>query len=820
MKASLHWLKDYVAVTASPAEIAEAITFLGFEVEGVASIGAPPLRNVVVGEVLTRERHPNADKLSVCRVDLGPAGGVRTIVCGAQNYRVGDRVPVALPGAILPGDFQIRQSAIRGQLSDGMMCSGKELGIGEDHGGLLILEGRPELGRPINDVLPAADTVFDLEITPNRPDCLSHLGLARELAAWFDVPLRYPALTAPPTENRDGAGIPARLLAGIEVRDPVDCPLYTAQVVEGVKVGPSPAWLRQRLTAVGLRSINNIVDATNYVMLEYGQPLHAFDARRIGGSRIVVRRAEEGERIVTLDGRERTLTRRMLAIADAARPLIVAGIMGGEDSGVGAETADIVLEGAVFRPQSVRRTSRQLGLASDSSYRYERGVDPHATREAVRRALDLIVASAGGRVCPGAFVAGGDVPWKREITVTTGFLRDRLGFDIPEAEMKSGLEALELRIAHDTPAPTGGRTWTVSIPTWRDDLDRPVDLVEEVLRLHGTDRIPAGQVTGPGLPADDDPTIRFNRAATAYLVGHDFHECVNLMLRPVGEVAAWAGPEAEPRLALANPLVEDQSHLRPSLLSGLLENLRLNRSRGVAASRLAEVGRVFLERGGEVWECAAAGFVLTEDGERRWKRRDAPDFYTAKRLLAGLAGLAGIDFDRQPLAAAGTAFPAWQAGHAAAAGELVHGWTAVFGLLDLGVTKALDLPGPVYAGMLAVLPEKLPAGAERPRYRELGVFPPALRDIALAVDAATPAAQVRRRLAEIARASCGAGFSVEAVALFDLYEGRGLPEGRKSLAFTLAFRAPDRTLTDVEVNAAFQRIQDELAKDPAITVRK
>jgi phenylalanyl-tRNA synthetase beta chain len=318
MKISLNWIRDYVALDAPVDEVTRAVTFLGFEVEHVATSGAPKLESVVVGEVLTRETHPNADKLSVCTVDLGPAGGVRTIVCGAQNYKVGDRVPVALPGAVLPGNFTIKQSKIRGQLSDGMMCSARELGMGDDHEGLLILAGRPELGTPINAVLPPGDTVLDIEVTPNRPDCLCHLGLARELAAWFRKDLVYPQ------EKFRGEvpeGARSELFGGVQVYTPEDCPLYTAHVITGVRVGPSPAWMQERLRAAGVRPINNIVDVGNYVMLECGQPLHAFDARKISGGRLIVRRALDGEKITTLDGKERTLSARTLVIADASKPL-------------------------------------------------------------------------------------------------------------------------------------------------------------------------------------------------------------------------------------------------------------------------------------------------------------------------------------------------------------------------------------------------------------------------------------------------------------------------------------------------------------------
>ena len=430
MKISLNWIKDYVQLDASVEELSRAITFLGFEVEGVVSTGAPKLTQVVVGEVLTRDKHPNADKLSVCNVDIGPAGGVKRIVCGAQNYKVGDRVPVALPGAVLPGNFVIKQSKIRGELSDGMMCSGKELGMGDDHSGLLILTERPALGAAINDVLPAGDTVIDVEVTPNRPDCQSHLGLARELAAWFKKDLIYPQTKfrgANPTETRTD------LLTSVRVDDSEGCPLYTAHVIAGVKIGPSPDWLQSRLKSIGLRPINNVVDVTNYVMFEYGQPLHAFDAKTISGGQIVVRRAGDGEKLVTLDEKERLLNSRMLLIADPTKPLVVAGVMGGLNSGVTAETVDLILEGAIFKASSVRWTSKRLVLSSDSSYRYERGVDPHTTLEAVYRAIDLITQTSGGTVVGPICKVGSDIPWKREITVSSAFLRERLGSHNPRS---------------------------------------------------------------------------------------------------------------------------------------------------------------------------------------------------------------------------------------------------------------------------------------------------------------------------------------------------------------------------------------------------
>ncbi|MDB6170035.1 MAG: phenylalanyl-tRNA synthetase, beta subunit [Verrucomicrobia bacterium] len=818
MKISLNWLRDYVALDAPVEEISRAITFLGFEVENVIRTGAPALRDVVVGEVLARDKHPNADKLSVCQVDVGPAGGVKTIVCGAQNYQVGDRVPVALPGAVLPGDFVIKQSKIRGQSSDGMMCSAKELGVAEDAAGLLILGGRPAIGTPINQVLPPGDVVFDIEITPNRPDCLSHLGIARELSAWFKLPLIYPQEKF--RGDLDDAPDPSAL-RNVSVLSPEDCPLYTAHIIKGVKIGPSPEWLQRRLAAVGLRPINNVVDVGNYVMLETGQPLHAFDARKLGGGEIVVRRAADGEKIVTLDGKERVLTSRMLVIADGHRPVVIAGIMGGENSGVGDDTVDLVLECAIFRRQSIRWTSRRLGLSSDSCYRYERGVDPHTALEAAYRAIDLILEIAGGRVSGPAYRVGSDVPWRREIVVTHDYICEKLGFDIPADEMRAGLEGLELSIEREELTEARGPAWTVTIPSWRDDLDRPIDLVEEVLRLHGTDKIPAAVVTAPGLIADDDPVVLFNRRATDYLVGHDFHECLNYTLRSAREIGTWVSETAAVELALANPFVDDQSHLRPSLIMGLLESLKLNQSRGVPASRLCETGRVFIERNGQNFECAAAGFLIAEPiGEKAWLKRPAADFYTAKKYIGALAAMAGVDLVRQALSPIAGPYYGWQEGQSATAGEMAQGWTARFGLLSLPMVTSMGVEGKVYAGIFAILPEKLTAETTRRRYVEFSLQPAAFRDLALVVDAAVHADEVRKGLAKITRTAVGGAFVLESVEAFDVYQGQGLPEGKKSLAFSLVFRSPERTLTDDEVNVVFQKIQDEVAKTTSWQIRK
>ncbi|MCX6938504.1 MAG: phenylalanine--tRNA ligase subunit beta [Verrucomicrobia bacterium] len=811
MKLSRSWLQDYVDLSGvSDDDISRAITFLGFEVEQVLRTGAPAFNLVVVGHILTRDKHPNADKLSVCTVDVGSAhGGVRTIVCGAPNCAVGNRVPVALPGAVLPGDFVIKEAKVRGQPSSGMMCSAKELTLAEDSQGLLLLSGTPEVGTPINAILPAGDVVFDIEITPNRPDALSHLGVARELAAWFKKELRYPVVSFTPAAI--SADPRVDLLKSVRVDAPLDCPLYTATVITGVKVGPSPDWLQRRLTAVGLRPINNIVDIGNYVMLEYGQPVHAFDARKLSGAQIIVRHAAEGEKITTLDGKERTLAAGMLVITDAQHPVVIAGIMGSANSGVSDDTTDLVLEVAFFKRQFVRITSKRLGLASDSSYRYERGVDVHSLDEAAHRFIDLVLAHAGGAVAGPIHRIGSTIPWEREITVTPAYINEKLGFEIPADEMRAALESLELVVTDETPTEKRGPAWTFSIPSWRDDLDRPIDLVEEVVRLYGTEKIPTSVIQSPGLVGNDDPIVLFNRNVAAALVGQGFNECVNYTLRPAKEVAAWATAAQTAALALANPFVEDQSHLRSTLVGGLLDSLKLNQSRGVPASRLFETGRVFLERNGQLSECVAAAFVIAEEtGERSWRPREAADFYTAKRQAAIIAAFAGIELDRQPTALVAAPAQGWQTGHAATAGNIQHGWTATFGLVDLAHLKALGITGKVYAGFFAIVSEKVTADAERRSFKPFSLQPAALRDLAVVVPATTPASEVQKVIAKHARAAAGAAFALESVEVFDVYTGKGVPEGQQSLAYALTFRAPDRTLTDDEVNAAFTKVQADL----------
>lgn len=811
MKLSYNWLKKYINLDKSVDEVAKALVQIGFEVEGIEHLGMAPMEHVVVGEVLSRDAHPNSDHLGVCKVDVGD-GTIRQIVCGASNYKVGDRVPVALIGAVLPGDFAIKKSKLRGVESEGMMCSARELGLGEDHSGLLILAQRPALGTPINTVFPGGDTVFDIEVTPNRPDCLSYVGMARELAAYFRLELTYPEIKI----NMILEKAPS-LINELTVEVPQVCPHYRGYSIRGVKIAPSPDWLADALKAAGQRPINNVVDVTNYVLLELGQPLHAFDAAKIQGNKIVIRNAKEGEKIVTLDGKERELDPSITVIADAERALVVAGVMGSIDAEVDDATKDIFLEAAYFTPVNIRRAARKLALSTDSSYRFERGIDPQNTEFAAMRAIELILEVAGGELAGSPRLCGKPGVEDKEIEFSGDYMRKMLGFEVSDKDIGAVLSRLELGVDMYPDSQTTN-AFRVKIPSFRLDLERPIDLVEEFLRIYGTDKIPSVAVNSNALVGDDDPMAVYWRNAGNALTARGFAECVNYPLRPGEETAQWSGKNAEV-FALANPLSSDQSHLRSSILPGLLDNTLLNQSRGNGTARLYELGRVFRERGGKLWEHFSVGVVMTAEEPTQWREVKTIDFYDASSLALDLLRMAGVGIDAsrlQPLSAPGV----WQEGHAATFS------TGVFemrcGLLDLAMTQKLGLKGAVYAVEAAFQPSflsKAGSGSIADKYRPLSTQPPATRDIALVIPQATSSASVEDALRKAAtKAIEGADFALESVRIFDLYQGKGLADGMKSLAYTMTFRSTTRTLKDEEVNTVFEKTQKFVA-EAGYTVR-
>jgi len=800
MKVSLNWLKRYLDLPESPQEIADSLTLLGFEVDDIETTGVPPLEHVIVGEVLEREQHPNADRLGVCRVDLGPSMGEKSIVCGASNYKVGDRVPVALPGATLPGGFTIKRSKLRGVESEGMMCSGKEIGASEDAAGLLILDGEPELGTPINDVLTANDTVFNLEVTPNRPDCLSHLGIARELAAWYRRELAIPAVEA--FASIGGKAPVGDRFSSVEVECPDDCPLYFATVVKGLKIGPSPSWMQDLLRSIGLRPINNVVDVTNFVLHECGNPMHAFDARDIAEGRIIVRNARDGEKITTLDEEERSLSSRMPVIADSERALAIAGVMGGQNSEVKDDTTDLVLEVACFNPRTIRWVSKTLGLSSDSSYRFERGVDIHSLEYARDRAVQLILETAGGEVCEPSYKVGKTGSSSRSVDLSTDWARLRSGFEISDEEIEDCLQALGLNVAGKS-----GESWEVGIPSFRGDIERPIDLLEEILRIYGTHRIPTASIVATATTETDHPITEFVRRATGYLVGQNYCEAVNYTLRSNEDQSDWLADGPGSGLALKNPISEDQTELRFSLLEGLMDTARLNQSRKTGATRFFETGRVFREANGKIVELISVAFIeCSESAFRSWTEPLNDDFYKAKQRISTIAEFSGFDAKRFRIGTIDEEDSVWQGSHAAAISEGKAGFFATMGMLNLKRTRDKDIDGILVAGEFCVLPERLKT-PKRPKFEAFSLFPPSTKDLSVLADQAEQAGSISNAISKFAAKSTEGAFDVEQVNVFDVYQGDGIPEGKKSVAVSITFRSKERTLNDKEVNAAFHAIQ-------------
>ena len=810
MKVSIEWLREYVDLDASTEELVDVLPMLGMEVEGVQGAGPPPLDKVVVGEVVTREQHPEADRLTVCKVKVDADGPEANIVCGATNFQPGDRVLVALPGAKLPGGFKIKKSKLRGVTSEGMMCSSKELNLGEDHEGLLILKDRPEVGTPIDEVFADSDVTLDLELTANRGDCLGHIGVARELAARYGKELKLPSIKEDaPTlpEPSDG-----NLLQKVSIVSD-NCKLYCAWTIRGVKIGPSPDWLRLRLEAAGLRSINNVVDVTNYVLMETGQPLHAFDAKKIGGSEIIVRDAHPNETITTLDEVERKLEESMMVIADAEKPLVVAGVMGSLDAEVDDATTELVLEAAWFVPGNVRATSRKLGLSSDSSHRFSRDVDPRFTRFAARRAIDLIIETAGGELVPEEVQVGKPPRGDRTIEITPGLVRERCGYEASDEQIADAWKRLGFTVET-------GDVWTVLVPSFRSEVDRPIDLVEEFVRIHGTLGIPESPVICEATSRQDSSVYNFTEQATDSLVGQGFMECCHYSLRDGKEIVAWHGKELADALALTNPLTTEHTHLRASLLPGLLDALAHNQRNHNDLRRVFEVGRVLgLSPKGTV-ELISVGFaILTKPSAREWNPETTPDLYEAKLCAQRVLASTNLSVPKGGLRENSNS-PAWQEGHSASAGDInLNRLELSLGYCKLSLSRQKDLDGPVLCGELLVDPVVLKSQRKPAKFKSFGSFPPAFKDLALVVDSAIAAEDVRFAVQQAAQKAVGNQFMVDAVRVFDVFVGESVGEDKKSVACALRFLSHERTLEDKEMNAAFEETQRILAESTDYTLR-
>lgn len=793
MKVSYSWLKELVDLPVGPDALAEKLLHLGMEAASIERYGAH-FTGVVVGEVRTKEKHPNADRLSLCTVFDGTA--VVPVVCGAPNVAAGQRVAFAKVGAVLPGDFVIKKAKIRGAASEGMICSTKELGLPSDGAdGIMVLPPDAPVGSDYAALLGPGDAVLEVEIGPNRPDCQSHLGLARELAVHFGLPLRAPAAGAVPEAG------PAPL--PVDVSDEEGCPRYTGRLVTGVKVGPSPAWLKERLERLGLRPINAAVDVTNLLLMENGQPLHVFDADKLAGGRLFVRRGEPGERLKGLDGKEHALTDADLVIADSSGPVAVAGVVGGVPTGVTEATTNVFIECARFHPGRVRRTAKRLAARTDSSVRFERGVDPAGQAAAARRAAALILELCGGKAGPLSDTAGASAV-RPPVRVSADDVNALLGTSHPADKVRALLAGLAAEAQDD------GDALLLTAPSWRLDLNLKEDYAEEVGRHLGYASIPE-EAAPARLPVPVElPVPSLSERLSDTLAGLGFQEACCYDFLSERELDALYGASAsldrldrgvtrDDLARLLNPLSEDWAALRPTLLGGLLRSAVLNQNRGAAGGRLFESGRVYTKSGASVSEGSRLAVLWWGADRAHWKRPAAPpDVHEARGLAAAL--LRGRALETRPGAVTDGVF------HPKASAVLAVGGKVVgrLGELHPALLGRWDLRGPACALELD-LDALAAAPAPAPRFAPVSAFPGAERDLSLLV----PADLEFGRLDAAVRA-----LRLEALSrleLVDVFRGAGVPEGRVSWTVRLSLSLPDRTLSDAELQTAAQRVAEAAA---------
>ena len=803
MKISLNWLKEYLSfekerdAIISPELLAEQLMMLGIEVEKTTFLGRG-LESVVVGKIESVKAHPQADKLVICQVDVGQEQDLQ-IVCGAPNATSGLIVPVALVGAILPNGLEIKTAQLRGIPSYGMLCSADELKLSEDHSGLMELPDNLLIGTPLSKALDLDDIIMDLEITPNRPDCLSMVGIAREIRTIMSLDLEdeQPTfnLLQRPNDPVQENSVSITELTSVEILDPNLCARYATRIIQGIKVGPSPDWLESRLKAVGLTPINNVVDVTNLVMLELGQPLHAFDYHKLNENRIVVRRAEPGEVPTTLDEIDRALTDDMLVIADAIRPVAVAGVMGGLESAISRSTVDILLESAYFNPVSIRRTAKALGMHTDASHRFERGTDPEGVIPALNRAASLIHQLAGGTVAKGIIDVYPAPKQPREIHLRPSRVNHILGTDITLHQMNQILILLGFDVE------VSQKNLSVTAPTFRPDVEREIDLVEEIARVYGYDRIPtempAGHIPIPKRELSLDQLLK------SHLLANGLMEAINYSFYHADMPARSEIRDHQP-IPLKNPLNEDFSVLRTSLLPSLLANVHRNRAHQVPDIRLFEAAKVF-HRSTEsdnqlpIEICYLAAVLVGSWGTGSYgDNKIAVDFYDLKGLVEGLLETIGInDYDFR-LATNSTFHPGRSA-------ELWHRekYIGVLGEIHPQVTENFDLSDRIYAFELDV--DTLSKFAKpNKQFVPIPTHPGISRDLAILVPQDLPADQPLEVIKAVGQTL------VDRAYLFDLYTGDQIPEGKKSLAYSIKYHAKTETLTDAIVDALHQKIVTEL----------
>ncbi|MCJ2060555.1 phenylalanine--tRNA ligase subunit beta [Methylobacterium sp. J-048] len=805
MKFTLSWLKDHLDTEASLDTIAETLTRIGLEVEGVEDKAAA-LKPYVVARILTAEQHPNADRLRVCTVETG-AGEPVQVVCGAPNARAGLVTVFAPPGTYVPGKaITLSVGTIRGVESRGMLCSGAELGLGEDHDGILELPPEAPVGQGYALYAGLDDPVIEINLTPNRPDCTSVHGIARDLAATGIGTLKHEAL---PGVRGEGP-CPVEIELSFAPEDRPLCPLFGLRLVRGVKNGPSPAWMQARLRAIGLRPINALVDITNYVTFDRGRPLHVFDAAKVSGN-LTVRRAQEGESLLALDGRTYTLTDDTVVIADQAGVESIAGIMGGQASGCDETTTDVLIESALWDPANIAQSGRRLGIITDARYRFERGVDPAFTLPGLDLATRLVTELCGGTPTQ-ATIAGEPLESERIIDFPWTEVRRLAGIELPRIEIKLILETLGFHISG-----TGDRV-KVLTPSWRPDVEGKADLVEEVIRIAGLDRVepkPLPRLAGIGRPLLTVMQKR-TRIAKRALASRGLMEAVTWSFVPHADAELFGGGGAD--LVLANPIASELSDMRPSLVPGLLRAAQRNADRGYPDAALFEVGQCFATDQPEGQSIRAAavrrGSATLTGAGRHWDgSTKSVDVFDAKADALALLGALGVPTGGLQVTAGG---PSWL--HPGRSGTLRFGpkseigW---FGEVHPRTLQALDLKGSLVA--FEIVLDALPLPKHKPTKAKpalaLSEFQPLSRDFAFLVGRDVPAG-------DIVKAAQGAERKlVTGVEVFDLYEGTGVPEGSKSVAVAVRLQPVERTLTDAEIEAVSAKIVAEVSRRTGATLR-
>lgn len=801
MIVTYNWLKEFVDIDLSPEALADLLTMIGLEVEGIRTVGCG-MDEVVVALVQEKQQHPNADKLSLCQVNNGRE--VVSVVCGAHNFMTGDKVALAQVGAVLPGDCKIKRSKIRGSESFGMLCSEKELGLADDSAGILVLPQDLPLGVPLFEALGMKDTIFEIGLTPNRADCLSVIGIAREIAAKLGKKLACHGHSV----SEEGPAVEERVSVFVEDSDL--CPRYAARYVGGCIIGPSPSWMVSRLNAVGIRSINNVVDITNYVLMEYGHPLHAFDHSLLTGGTIIVRRASEGEPFQTLDGQERILASSDLTIRDSEKVVALAGIMGGENSEIRETTADILIESACFAPKAIRRTAKRLGLHTESSHRFERGADISILPQVLDRAASLMAEFAGGTVASGRIDVYPDPVQPKTIVLRLDRVTQILGIRLTCEEVTRIFQNLQFDVESNDPG-----ILRVTVPTFRVDIEREIDLIEEVARLNGYENIPA---TMPVVHTfSERPSLhqKLERKLRDILVSHGLSEVITYSFIHPEAFGRVQLDEEDPRrnvVAILNPLTEEQSVMRSTLLPGLLETAARNISFRLMSPHLFEMRRIYLPA--EAVDlpnepvCAAGILCGVRDPEGWHRTREAVDFYDVKGMVENILdafSVRGVSFEARD---------SEKYYHPGKSCTVLCGKDRLgsFGEIHPTVLENYGIELPVYYfelnfETLVSLSNEVSSVVAPPR------FPETYRDIAMLVD---------REIETGVILECIRGNTIkdmESADLFDLYTGEGIPAGQKSIAVRIRYRSQERTLTDDEVNRIHQRVLDNLLKKLNITIR-